>query len=226
MLRVGLTGGMGSGKSTVAQMFAKLGAYVFSADEIGRELMQPDEAVYAAIVTHFGPSVVTSDGMLDRPALARIAFGDGSAGSGRVEELNAIVHPAVIARQVELIDEIAARDAEAVVIVESALIFETKYGGEGGCQSRFDKLLFVRAPELLRIERFVARASVDHIPLTEEARRALEAEARRRMAKQIDDEEKAAQCDYILTNDGSLDLLRAQVEWLWPNLQEVAKAGK
>jgi dephospho-CoA kinase len=79
---------------------------------------------------------------------------------------------------------------------------------------------------LLRIERFVARASVDHISLTEEARRALEAEARRRMAKQIDDEEKAAQCDYILTNDGSLDLLRAQVEWLWPNLQEVAKAGK
>src|ERR1035437_5877655 len=109
MLRVGLTGGMGSGKSTAAQMFAAHGAYVFSADEIGRGLMQPGQTVYAAIVARFGPSVVAADGSLDRGALARIAFGDG-----RIEELNAIVHPATIARQAELIEESAGSAPESV----------------------------------------------------------------------------------------------------------------
>jgi dephospho-CoA kinase len=221
MLRVGLTGGLGSGKSTAARRFAELGAVVFSADEIGRELMQPGEAVYAAIVAHFGLGVVKADGSprgtLDRSALARIAFTDG-----RLEELNAIVHPAVIARQAELIDEIAARDADAVAIVESALIFETKYGGGGGCRRRFDRLIFVKAPEELKIARFVARAAGSKT-LSDEERRAFEAEARRRIARQIDDESKAAKCDYVLTNDGSVEQLHAQVDELWPVLKDAAK---
>jgi dephospho-CoA kinase len=217
MLRVGLTGGLGSGKSTALARFAELGAQVFSADEIGRALMQPGEAVYAAIAAHFGPSVVAADGSLNRPALARIAFVDG-----RLEELNAIVHPAVIARQAELLDELAARDAEAVAIVESALIFETKYGGEGGCQRRFDKLIFVRAAEEQKIARFVARAS-GRTTLNDEARHSLEAEARRRIAKQIDDQQKAALCDFILTNDGSVAELEAQVDALWLVLKAAAK---
>ena len=94
MLRVGLTGGLGSGKSTAARMFAALGAHVLQSDTIGREMMEPGQAVYAAIVDHFGRGVVRPDSRLDRAALAKIAFDDG-----RVEELNAIVHPAVIARQ-------------------------------------------------------------------------------------------------------------------------------
>src|SRR5271163_2692624 len=94
MLRVGLTGGLGSGKSTVAAMLKDLGAYVLSADEIGRKLTEPGQACYTAIVENFGEGVVREDGSLDRPALAKIAFGDG-----RVEELNAIVHPATIALQ-------------------------------------------------------------------------------------------------------------------------------
>jgi len=229
MLRVGLTGGLGSGKSTAAQRFAALGAQVFSADAIGRELMQPGEAVYAAIVARFGPGVVKADGAdgspcgsLDRSALARIAFGSGGKDAGRMEELNAIVHPAVIARQADLMDEIAARDANAVAIVESALIFETKYGGEGGCQRRFDRLIFVKAPEELKIARFVARAAGSKT-LSEEARRALEAEARRRIARQIDDESKAAKCDFVLTNDGSIEQLQAQVDALWPVLKDAAQ---
>jgi dephospho-CoA kinase len=229
MLRVGLTGGLGSGKSTAAQRFAALGAQVFSADAIGRELMQPGEAVYAAIVARFGPGVVKADGAdgspcgsLDRSALARIAFGSGGKDAGRMEELNAIVHPAVIARQAELMDEVAARDANAVAIVESALIFETKYGGEGGCQRRFDRLIFVKAPEELKIARFVARAAGSKT-LSEEARRALEAEARRRIARQIDDESKAAKCDFVLTNDGSIEQLQAQVDALWPVLKDAAQ---
>jgi len=221
MLRVGLTGGLGSGKSTAAQRFAALGARVFSADAIGRQLMQPGEAVYAAIVAHFGLGVVKADGSprgtLDRSALARIAFTDG-----RLEELNAIVHPAVIARQAELIDEIAARDADAVAIVESALIFETKYGGGGGCRRRFDRLIFVKAPEELKIARFVARAAGSKT-LSDEERRAFEAEARRRIARQIDDASKAAKCDFVLTNDGSIEQLQAQVDALWPVLKDAAK---
>jgi dephospho-CoA kinase len=113
MLRVGLTGGLGSGKSTAARLFAALGAHVLQADAIGRLMMEPGESVYAAILAHFGDSVVAADGTLDRKALARIAFAEG-----RVEELNAIVHPAVIARQAELSEAIFARDPEAVVIVE------------------------------------------------------------------------------------------------------------
>ena len=217
MLRVGLTGGLGSGKSTAAQIFAELGAYVLSADEIGRELMQPGEAVYAAIVAHFGAGVVKADGALDRAALARMAFGNG-----RIEELNAIVHPATIARQAALIEEIVALDPDAVAMVESALIFETKHGGPEGWHTRFDTIIFVRASEELKIARFIARASGGKM-LNDEERGALEAEARRRMANQAATERNVVHCDYVLTNDGSMEHLQAQVDALWPVLKAAAK---
>jgi dephospho-CoA kinase len=217
MLRVGLTGGLGSGKSTAARMFAAKGAQVFSADEIGRELMQPGEAVFAAIVEKFGRVVVKADGTLDRPALGRMAFGDG-----RIGELEAIVHPATIARQAELIEEAAASDPDAVVVVESALIFETKYGGEGGWNRRFDRIVFIEAPEDKRIARFVARASGGKM-LSEDERAGLEAEARRRMANQVETERNAAHCQYVLKNDGSVEELQAQVDGLWPELKAAAK---
>ena len=220
MLRVGLTGGLGSGKSTAAQMFAAKGAQVFSADEIGRELMQPGQAVYAAIVAKFGPGVVKADGKLDRAALARIAFGEG-----RIEELEAIVHPATIARQAELIEEVARRDPDAVAMVESALIFETKYGGEGGWQKRFDTVIFVSAPEERRIARFVERMGGSKV-LSDEARAALEAEARRRLRNQGETERNAAQCQYVLRNEGSLEELQAQVDAVWVGLKRAAKTSK
>jgi dephospho-CoA kinase len=227
MLRVGLTGGLGSGKSTAAKMFAACGAHVFYADEIGRELMQPGQAVYAAIVKAFGPEVVAKDGRLDRPALSRIAFGNGRDGNGRIEELNAIVHPATIARQAELVAEVRAKDPEAVVLVESALIFETKHGGEGGWQRRFDRIIFVTAPEEMKIARFVERTTGARMAggrtLSDEEREAAEAEARRRLAKQAGGERNAAHCDYVLANDGPLEQLRAQVEALWPALRDEAK---
>lgn len=213
MLRVGLTGGLGSGKSTAARLFAALGAHVLQSDAIGRQLMEPGEAVYAAIVAHFGDSVVAADGRLDRQALARIAFAEG-----RVEELNAIVHPAVIARQAELSEAIFARDSEAVVIVESALIFETNYGGEGLWQSRFDRIILVTSPEELKIQRFVDRAAPGG-QISETRRSDLEAEARQRLAQQISDDQKASFCDYVLTNDGALTELEWQVDQLWPILK-------
>jgi dephospho-CoA kinase len=231
MLRVGLTGGLGSGKSTAAKLFAAHGAYVFQSDTIGRELMEPGQAVYAKIVDHFGETVVLPDGRLDRGALAKIAFADG-----RVEELNAIVHPAVITRQAELSDAIFKRDPKAIVMVESALIFETNYGepnygetnfggrhaGEGArWNRRFDRIILVTAPEEVKIARFVARSATTE-PMTESRRAELEAEARRRLAKQISDEQKSALSDYVLTNGGPLTELEWQVDQLWPILKTAA----
>jgi dephospho-CoA kinase len=243
MLRVGLTGGLGSGKSTAARLFAALGAHVLQSDAIGRELMEPGQAVYAAIVNHFGGDVVQSDGRLDRVALAKIAFDDG-----RVQELNAIVHPAVIARQAELSEAIFQKDRGAIVTVESALIFETKYSetkysetryaeakyGEtehseanyGDSQNlegarwhnRFDRIILVTAPEAVKIARFVARSAAGEV-LTAERRAKLEAEARLRLAQQIPDEKKSSLCDYVLTNGGALTELEWQVDQLWPILK-------
>src|SRR5215472_6377922 len=161
MLRVGLTGGLGSGKSTAARLFAQCGAYVLQADEIARELMQPGEPIYNSIIQHFGPGVVLADGQLNRSELARIPFAEG-----RVEELNAIVHPATIAEQAAITDEIAQEDPVAVVIVESALIFETKHGlpqsGKGDkdtepWRTRFDCIILVAASEETKIERYLKR---------------------------------------------------------------------
>src|SRR5215470_2190004 len=113
MLRVGLTGGLGSGKSTIAQMFAAHGVHVISADEVGRRLMQPGESVYQQIVGHFGPEVVRNDKTLDRQKLADMAFRQG-----RLDELNQIVHPPVIAAQEAWANEVFARDPDAIAMVE------------------------------------------------------------------------------------------------------------
>jgi dephospho-CoA kinase len=222
MLRVGLTGGLGSGKSTAARLFAAHGAHVLEADAIARQMMEPAEAVYAAVVEHFGDGVVSADGRLDRGALARIAFAEG-----RVEELNAIVHPAVIARQAELAEEIFARDAGAVVMVESALIFETRHGGprlDEGWRQRFDRVILVTAPEDVKVARFVARVAPEG-SLSDARRAELETEARRRLAQQIPDERKSALCDYVLSNGGALKELEWQVDRLWPILKAAAVVG-
>jgi dephospho-CoA kinase len=205
--------------------------------------MEPGQAVYTAIVDHFGGGIVQPDGRLDRAALARIAFDDG-----RVEELNAIVHPAVIARQTELSEAIFHKDRRAVVMVESALIFETKYSetkysetkysekkysetnyggskapGQAPWHNRFDRIILVTAPEEKKIARFVARSAAGEV-LTPERREKLVAEARLRLAQQIPDERKSALCDYVLTNAGPLTELEWQVDQLWPILQAAAES--
>jgi dephospho-CoA kinase len=225
MLRVGLTGGLGSGKSTVAAMLRELGAQVIEADALGRALMEPGSEVYSEIVHHFGPEVVKADGHLDRAWLAEMAFR-----KGRLQELNAIVHPPVIEAQRHWFGEVIARDPKAVAVIESALIFELvrdalARGENDGLladwRRRMDRVIVVTAPDEVKIARYAARVvtSGGGGGLSGIDRAAIEADARNRLAHQLPDTEKAAQADYVLDNSGDMDGLRAQVAALWPRLQ-------
>jgi dephospho-CoA kinase len=216
VLRVGLTGDLGSGKSTVAGMLAERGAIVFSSDEMARAMMQPRHAVYDAIVARFGEGVVLTDGSLDRRELARLAFAEK-----RVEELNAIVHPAVIAEQARLIAELAATQPQAIVVVESALIFSTKHAAKGQSWSdRFDEILLVTAPENVKIARFVERASNGR-KLNAEERAALEIDARRRLKAQRSNTAQEQDC-IVIRNSGDLAALEARVTDVWRALRRMS----
>ncbi len=223
MLRVGLTGGLGSGKSTVAGYLRELGAHVIEADALGRELMEPGHAVFDRIVSSFGPEVVQPDGRLDRVRLAALAFQNG-----RLQELNAIVHPAVIAAQKQWMKQVFHRDPAAVAVIESALIFEVERDARarGETESiladwrrRIDRVIVVTAPDELKIARYAARVAKD-----EPARQAAGADARVRLTHQIPDAEKAARADYVLENGGDLGALRAKVVAVWQRL--VAESNK
>ena len=216
MLRVGLTGGLGSGKTTVAAIFRSLGARVMEADEVGRAMMQPGEAVYGQIVQFFGPTVVQADGTLDRRTLAKLAFADG-----RLAELNAIVHPPVIAEQQRWMDALEKEQPDAVAIYETALLFEaSRTAGTLDWQGRFDRRILVTAPEALRIARYVARIGGANPDAAKRA--ALEREARERMAAQIPDEEKMRLSDAVIRNDGSLEDVTRQTEDVYRELRALA----
>ena len=217
MLRVGLTGGLSSGKSTVAAMLRTLGAEVVEADELGRALMEPGQPVFAEIVRVFGPEIVGSDGRMNRARLAEMAFQ-----GGRLNELNAIVHPAVIAAEQNWTEQIFRRNPAAVAVIESALIFEVERDARTRGESetvladwrrRMDRVIVVTAPDELKIARYAAR-----ICPTGEGRAIAEADARLRLAHQIPDAVKAVRADYVLENAGDQAALRAQVEALWPRL--------
>ena len=218
MLRVSLTGGLGSGKSTVAQMLRELGAHVIESDELGRALMEPGQAAYSEIVRIFGPEVVATDGRLNRARLAELAFK-----GGRVKELNAVIHPAVIEAQGKWMDEVFAGDPAAVAVVVSALIFEVerdaRAGGPAGAiyadlRKRVDRIVLLTAPDEEKIARFVARMCPNG-----EGREKVEADARSRLAHQIPDSEKAPRADYVLENTVDIATLRVQVGRLWPQLK-------
>jgi dephospho-CoA kinase len=217
MLRVGLTGGLGSGKSTVAGILRELGAHVIEADNLGRTLMEPGQQVYAEIVRTFGADVVAPDGRLDRARLATLAFQ-----GGRLNELNAIVHPAVIAAQRQWMESVFAADPTAVAVIESALIFEVERDARARGESetlladwrrRIDRVIVVIAPDELKIQRYAARISASPV-----GRAIAQEDARVRLAHQIPDAEKIARADYVLDNTGDEPALRTQVEALWLRL--------
>jgi len=220
LLRVGLTGGIGSGKSTVAQIFRELGMAVIEADAVGRALMEPGQSVYRAVVKHFGDEVVRPDGTLDRARLAQMAFREG-----RLEELNALVHPLVIAAQEEWMREVFARDPEAVAMVESALIFEASHEASSvpGWRDRFDRVMLVTVPDETKIARYVGRILAMEPGATPERRAAIEQDARSRLARQIPDAEKIPLCDAVIDNTGTLAETRAQVERVAEDLRVAAR---
>jgi dephospho-CoA kinase len=214
MLKVGLTGGIAAGKSVVGEMFVGLGAHLVQADRIAHSLMQPGEAVYNEVVRHFGREILNPDLSVNRGKLAEVAFGsaNGLAGQGasgvrqgRIEELNRIVHPAVIRSQEEWMSEMGRQDPHAVAIVEAALILEA------GVAKRFDRLIVVTCSAEERVVRFAARQKID----LEGARK----EVLRRMAAQLPDEEKIKAADYVIDNSGALDSTREQVGAVWQKLR-------
>ncbi len=227
MLRVGLTGGLGSGKSTVAQMLRERGADVIEADELGRELMEPGQKVFSEIVEHFGGGVVAEDGRLDRKKLAGMVF--TSAGN-RLQELNAIIHPAVIQAQFDWADAIFKQNPAAICVVESALIYEVardaRLRGESisalaDWRHRFDCIVVVTAPEKLRIERYVGKTAASKA-ISAEEREKIISDAKARIAQQIPEAEKAARADFVVENSGDERALRETVEKLWEVLRHRA----
>ena len=211
MLRVGLTGGVACGKTTVARMFARRGARVVYADEIARELMQPGQAVYDEVVGSFGRGILEPEGAINRARLAQLVFDQKRP---RVAELNRIVHPAVIARQAEWLAEVERREPGAVTMVEAALLLEA------GVRDRFDRIVVVTCTPEQKAERFARRTGM------EQDLGAARAEVERRSAAQISDDEKARSAYFVISNAGSLEETEAQVERVWAELSDLAKAGR
>jgi dephospho-CoA kinase len=208
MLKVGLTGGIASGKSVVAEMFAALGADVIQADQIAHQLMQPGESVYQDVVKHFGAAILNSDGTVNRSRLAEAAFGSRGTRPSRIEELNQIVHPAVLQEQERWMEEVGRRDPKAVAMVEAALILEAD------ATRQFDRLIVVSCRPEQRIQRWANRLKVSE--------QTAQAEVTRRMAAQLPDAEKLKAADYVIDNSGSLEATRAQVESRFAELQALA----
>jgi len=217
LLKVGLTGGIASGKSVVGEMFVALGAHLVQADRIAHQLMLPGQPVYNEVVRHFGGTILNPDLSVNRTKLAEAAFGPvsvaaSSAASSRIQELNRIVHPAVLRSQEEWMEETGRQDPRAVAIVEAALIIEA------GATKRFDRLIVVTCSDEQRVARFAARHKLD-----------LDAagkEVERRMAAQLSEAEKVKAADYVIDNSGSLEHTREQVRELWDKLHTEAVTGR
>jgi dephospho-CoA kinase len=194
VILVGLTGGIGSGKSTVSALLAERGAAVVDADAITRQVQQPGSPVLDELAERFGRQVITADGSLDRPALAAIAFGDAEA----LKDLNAIVHPAVRNEMNRRIAEQATTDR--VVVLDIPLLAENPRPG-------LQAIIVVDVPIETQIERLVRYRGFD------------EDDARARIGRQATREQRAAIADIVIDNSGDLDALIDQVDRAWQWLQ-------
>jgi len=202
----GLTGGIASGKSTVARIFEELGANVIDADRVGHELLRRSSRVYHQVVEHFGQEILRADGKIDRGRLGSIVFAD----PGRLRALNALVHPSLVARVDELAAELRARNPRAVIVVDAAIIYEA------GVADRFAKILVAWCRPEQQIERLMTKTGLSH------------EDALRRVASQIPAEEKRRRADYVIDCSGSLEETRDQAAAIYPELQRMTetRAGK
>ena len=193
-MRIALTGGIGSGKSTVARMLAERGAVIVDADAIAREIVEPGQPALAEIRAAFGEGIIAADGRLDRARLAAIVFSDSEA----LARLNAITHPRIAERSAELL---AAAPAESVVVYDMPLLVEQ---GDEALRG-WDAIVVVDCPDDLRLDRLIARGLAP-----EDAERRLRAQASR--------EERLAAADVVVDNSGDLAGLDAAVDGLWRGL--------
>jgi dephospho-CoA kinase len=193
-MKVGLTGGIGAGKSTVADLFSQKGGVVIRSDELARKVIEPQTPGFQQVIDRFGKEFVNSEGYIDRAKLAQIVFQDDAA----LKDLENIIHPLVRSKTNEIIDQ---HTSETIIVNEIPLLLEKKM------ESLFDFLVIVISSEKNRLERLAQRG------LTTE-------QATARMSKQVSDDERKAAADFLIVNDGNLDQLEADVEKIWQTLQE------
>ncbi|WP_225843253.1 dephospho-CoA kinase [Streptomyces albus] len=196
MVKVGLTGGIGAGKSEVSRLLAEHGAVIVDADRIAREVVEPGTPGLAAVVAEFGEEVLAPDGSLDRPRLGSLVFADPD----RLAALNAIVHPLVGERSAELEREAAAADENAVIVHDVPLLTEN------GLAPLYDTVVVVDASDETRLDRLVRLRGM------------AEQEARARMAAQATREERLAVADVVIDNDGPIEALPPRVRAVWEQL--------
>ena len=198
----GLTGGIASGKSTVARILEEFGAQVIDADRVGHELLRRPHPVHQQVVARFGQGILGPDGEIDRKLLGAMVFADPQ----RLRELSAIVHPSLIARVDELAAQLRAGRPGAVIVVDAAVIYEA------GVADSFAKILVAWCRPEQQIQRLMAKTGLSR------------EEALRRVASQIPTEEKRRRADYVIDCSGSLAVTRTQAEALYPEIKRLAEA--
>ena len=193
-MKVGLTGGIGAGKSTVADLFAKLGAFVIRADELARQVIEVNSSGFNQVITRFGKEILKKDGSIDRAKLAKIVFKDSNA----LKDLEKIIHPLVRNRTNELIEQ---QNPEAIIVNEVPLLLEKNM------EKLYDFLVIVISSEKNRTKRLLDKG------LSKE-------QIRDRMNHQVDDETRKTKADFLVVNDGNLEQLEKDVNKIWQSLQE------
>jgi dephospho-CoA kinase len=193
-MKVGLTGGIGAGKSTVADLFSQKGAVVIRSDELARQVIEPQTHGFEQVVARFGKEFVNSEGYIDRARLAQVVFHDDAA----LKDLENIIHPLVRNKTNQIIEQ---QTAETIIVNEIPLLLEKKM------ESLFDFLVIVISSEKNRLERLTQRGLKKDQVIA-------------RMTKQVSDEDRKAAADFLIVNDGNLDQLEADVEKIWQTLQE------
>ncbi len=201
MLRVGLTGGLACGKTFVGQALADLGCHLIQADRLGHEVLMPGGEAYEGVVEEFGPGILNPDGTIDRRKLGAEVF----ERPDRLARLNALVHPPVIRREEELIAELAARDPDAIAVVEAAILIET------GSHKRFDRIILVVCDEQQQIERAMQRDGADLNEVLARLRRQMPLEEKRRYAH------------YIIDTSGSKESTLQQVRETYTSLRSIPR---
>ncbi len=201
MLRVGLTGGLATGKSLVAGELEHLGCFLIYADRLGHDAMRPGGPAYRPIVDRFGPEILQQDGSIDRQRLGSIVFSDAA----KLGQLNAIVHPAVFALEDELAAEAAARDPHSIVVIEAAILIET------GRYRAFDRLIVTTCPEETQIARAMKRDGLSR------------EEVLKRIQRQMPLSEKLRYAHYVIDTGGSKLETAVQVRSVYETLKDYAK---